>query len=78
MIDHRPLYNLSSTYPFEMSIPQRPTQTPDGYVPIQMEDGERYLVPHFVVLATHQAFNAYHVKADTNNAKGEVSFFLFF
>ena len=61
-----------------MSIQQRPTQTPDGYVPIQMEDGERYLVPRFVVPATHQAFDAYRVKADINNTKGEVSFFPFF
>jgi len=55
---------------------EKPTQTPDGYVRIQMEDGERFVVPRFVVPATHQAFDAYRVKADMNNAKGRVSLFL--
>jgi len=28
---------------------------PDGYVSIQSDNGQHYLVPHFIILATHQA-----------------------
>ena len=59
---------------------ERPTQTPNGYVPIQTEDGECYLVPPFMVPATHQALDAYRMKAKmkVNSAKVGVSLLQFF
>jgi hypothetical protein len=55
---------------------QRQDNVLDGYVAIRAEDGQRYLVPHFMIPATHQALNAYHQKLelDVCNADGGVSF----
>ena len=55
---------------------QRQDKPLDGYVTIQAEDGQHYLVPHFMIPATHQALNAYHQKLelDVRNADGGVSF----
>jgi hypothetical protein len=48
---------------------------PDGYVHITSDDGEQYLVPRFMIPATHQAFEAYQKKKEFNvlNADGGVS-----
>lgn len=58
---------------------QRQDNVLDGYVAIRAEDGQRYLVPHFMIPATHQALNAYHQKLelDVCNADGGVSFVYF-
>ena len=58
---------------------QRQDNVLDRYVTIQAEDGQRYLVPHFMIPATHQALNAYHQKLDLDvcNAVGGVSFVYF-
>ena len=54
---------------------QRLSQSPHGYVTIQTEDGERYLVPPLMVPATEQALAACRMKAEmnVNKAKGGVS-----
>jgi len=48
---------------------------PEGYVHIRTEDGGRYLVPDFMVPATHQALEAYRKKIefDVLRADGGVS-----
>ena len=58
---------------------QRQDKLLDGYVTIRAEDGQHYLVPHFMIPATHQALNAYHQKLelDVRNADGGVSFVYF-
>ena len=58
---------------------QRQDKLLDGYVTIRAEDGQHYLVPHFMIPATHQALNAYHQKLDLDvrNADGGVSFVYF-
>ncbi|KAF8230814.1 hypothetical protein L208DRAFT_1280121 [Tricholoma matsutake] len=45
---------------------------PDGYVSISSDDGQQYLVPHFMIPATNQAFKAYQKKLEFNvfNADG--------
>ena len=55
---------------------QSQTDIPDGYVTIQSDNGQHYLVPHFMILATHQAMDAYHKKLEFNahKADGGVSF----
>ena len=55
------------------------TDMPDGYVAIQGDDGQHYLVPHFMIPATHQVMEAYQQKVAFNvrNADGGVSFHLF-
>ncbi|KAF8237584.1 hypothetical protein L208DRAFT_1246651 [Tricholoma matsutake] len=58
---------------------QQPTQAdgiPDGYVHIRSDNGQHYLVPHFMIPATHQAMEAYHKKVKFNvcNADRGVSF----
>jgi hypothetical protein len=49
---------------------------PDGYVAIRSDDGQHYLVPHFMIPATHQAMEAYRKKIEFNvhEAYGGVSF----
>jgi hypothetical protein len=51
----------------------------DGYVPIRTDDGHYYLVPHFMIPATHQAMNAYRqqLQLDVRNADGGVSIVYF-
>src|ERR1700676_814192 len=58
---------------------QRQENVLDRYVAIRADDGQRYLVPHFMIPATHQALNAYHRKLDLDvcNAVGGVSFVYF-
>ena len=58
---------------------QRQPEIPDGYVHIQTEDGQHYLVPNFMILASHQAMDAYRKKAElgVHGARGGVSNFLF-
>src|ERR1700679_1983724 len=60
---------------------QSQTAFPDGYVTIESDNGQRYLVPHFMILATHQAMEAYCKKLEFNVHKtdgGVSSFFLHF
>ena len=47
----------------------------DGYVCITSDDGQQYLVPQFMIPATHQAFEAYQKKLQFNvlNVDGGVS-----
>jgi hypothetical protein len=49
---------------------------PNGFVYITSDDGQHYLVPPFMILATHQAMEAYHQKLEFNvhNADQGVSF----
>jgi hypothetical protein len=49
---------------------------PDGYVHISSNNGQQYLVPHFMIAATHEAMEAYHKKLKFNvrNAAGGVHF----
>jgi len=49
---------------------------PDGYVSIRSDNGQQYLVPHFIILATHQAMEAYQKKVEFNvhTAHGGVRF----
>ena len=53
---------------------------PDGYVSIQSDNGQHYLVPHFMILATHQAMEAYQKKVEFNvhmahvTWRGKISF----
>jgi len=58
---------------------QRQPEIPDGYVRIQTEDGQHYLVPNFMIPASHQAMDAYRKKAElgVHGARGGVSNFLF-
>jgi len=58
---------------------QRQDNVLDRYVAIRADDGQCYLVPHFMIPATHQALNAYHQKLDLDvcNAVGGVSFVYF-
>jgi hypothetical protein len=48
---------------------------PEGYVRITSSDGQEYVVPQFMVPATHQALDAYSKKLDLDaaNAAGGVS-----
>jgi hypothetical protein len=48
---------------------------PDGYVLISSNHGQEYVVPQFMVPATHQALEAYQKKLDLDvaNAAGGVS-----
>lgn len=39
---------------------------PEGYVVIRSDDGQHYLVPPFMIPATHQAMEAYRKKVDFN------------
>ena len=60
---------------------QSQTDFPDGYVTIESDNGQRYLVPHFMIPATHQAMEAYRKKLEFNVHKadgGVSSFFLHF
>src|SRR3981189_2472749 len=69
-----------STHNITMSNQQlNQTDMPDGYVAIQGDDGQHYLVPHFMIPATHQVMEAYQRKVAFNvrNADGRVSFHLF-
>ena len=69
-----------STHNITMSNQQlNQTDMPDGYVAIQGDDGQHYLVPHFMIPATHQVMEAYQQKVAFNvrNADGGVSFHLF-
>ncbi|KAF8802832.1 hypothetical protein BYT27DRAFT_7215051 [Phlegmacium glaucopus] len=47
---------------------------PDGYTLVIGNNGEQYIVPRFMIPATHQAFEAYQKKLDLNlvSAKGGV------
>ena len=45
---------------------QSQTDFPDGYVTIKSDNGQHYLVPHFMILATHQAMEAYCKKLEFN------------
>ena len=58
---------------------QSQTDIPGGYVTIQSDNGQHYLVPHFMIPATHQAMDAYCKKLKFNayKADGGVSFLLF-
>lgn len=49
---------------------------PDGYVAISTDDNERYLVPHFMIPATHQAMEVYHqhIELGVQDAAGGVGF----
>jgi hypothetical protein len=49
---------------------------PDGYVAIRSDNGQHYLVPHFMIPATHQVMEAYRKKVELNvrDAYGGVSF----
>jgi len=49
---------------------------PDGYVSIQSDNGQQYLVPRFIIPATHQAMEAYQKKVEFNvrTAHGGVRF----
>jgi hypothetical protein len=49
---------------------------PDGFVHITSDDGQQYLVPPFMIPATHQAMEAYRQKLEFNvhNADRGVSF----
>ena len=53
---------------------------PHGYVPIRTDNGQHYLVPHFMVPATQQAMEAYRKKVEFNvrMAHGGVKFPSFF
>jgi len=67
-----------STYHTTIMKKQRHTRMdgiPDGYISISSEDGQQYLVPHFMIPATNQAFKAYQKKLefDVYNADGGVS-----
>ncbi|KAF8950431.1 hypothetical protein BDZ97DRAFT_1771257 [Flammula alnicola] len=48
---------------------------PDGFAALLGPDGDRYIVPEFMIPATHQAFEAYRkqVKLDVANANGGAS-----
>src|SRR3981189_1809416 len=55
------------------------TDMPDGYVAIQGDDGQHYLLPNFMILVPHQVMEAYQQKVAFNvrSADGGVSFHLF-
>ncbi|KAF8226058.1 hypothetical protein L208DRAFT_1303823 [Tricholoma matsutake] len=59
-----------------MSNQQTDTYIPDGYVVIRGDNGQHYLVPHFMIPATHQAMEAYCKKVEFNvhMAHGRVRF----
>jgi hypothetical protein len=59
-----------------MSDQQSNTYIPDGYVAIRGDNGQHYLVPHFMIPATHQAMEAYckKVEFDVHMADGGVRF----
>ena len=51
-------------------------EIPEGYVPILYDNGQHYIVPRFMIPATHQAMEAYQKKVDFNvhTALGGVRF----
>lgn len=55
----------------EPSIPH----IPDGFAALIGPNGDQYIVPEFMIPATHQAFEAYHkqIELDVANAEGCVS-----
>ena len=50
---------------------------PEGFVQITTDDGQHYIVPPFMIPATHQAMEAYRQKLqfDVQNADRGVSFY---
>ncbi|KAM6490266.1 hypothetical protein JOM56_014243 [Amanita muscaria] len=56
---------------------QSSTSLPEGYVCVTSNDGQQYIVPNYLVPATHQAFEAYRkkVEMEVQNAPGGVCLF---
>ena len=44
---------------------------PEGYIAIIDKNGDRHVVPDFLVLATHQVWDAYRKQAEMNVKKAE-------
>ncbi|KAF8803380.1 hypothetical protein BYT27DRAFT_7110125 [Phlegmacium glaucopus] len=62
----------------QKSNPQNTSENivvPEGYALVIGNVGQWYIVPEFMILATHQAFEAYQKKVELNveNAPGEVT-----
>jgi hypothetical protein len=56
-------------------LPQPALSIPDGYIVIQLVDGQRCIVPEYMVPAAHKAFEGYWKRSemDVRNESGGVS-----